>query len=343
VTISAIVMAAGKGTRMKSELPKPLHQARGRSMLAWVIHALEGAEPEGVAIVVGHGSGQVKASLDHDFDRQFVFAEQLTQRGTGDAAAVGLSALDVHDNSFSDDDHVIVVPGDTPLLRSETIAEFVASHLASGAAATLLTATLDDPTNYGRVLRSANGQVSAVVEQRDGTAEQLAVSEVNTSIYCFRRSLLAPALRLISTDNAQGEMYLTDAIGVLADAGHPIEAFEADATEVTGVNDRAQLTFAAEHLGRRIATAHMLNGVTIVQPSSTVIDASVTIEPDAIIHAATVLAGATTIGAGAVVGPSAHLVDATIGAGAVVESSRVDGATVAPDDVIGPFAQLPSN
>jgi len=343
MTVSAIVLAAGKGTRMKSELPKPLHQARGRSLLAWVIAALEGVELDGIAVVVGHGRELLVDALSQSFERPFLFAEQLSQRGTGDAAAVGLAALDVHDNRFSDDDHVIIVAGDTPMLTAETVRALVASHLESGAAATLVTANLDDPTGYGRILRTEGGGVSAIVEERDATADQKPIQEINAGMYCFRRSLLGPALRLISTDNAQGEMYLTDAIGVLVDAGHPVVPFPADANEIAGVNDREQLTFAAGQLGDRIAEHHMRQGVTIVQPSSTVIDASVVIAPDVTIEAGTVLQGATTIAAGATIGPNSHLIDATIGKHAVVESSKVRGASIADDDVVGPFANIASD
>ncbi|MCO4834586.1 MAG: NTP transferase domain-containing protein [Acidimicrobiaceae bacterium] len=337
MTLSAIVLAAGKGTRMKSDLPKPLHTVRGRSLLGWVIHALEGAALENVAVVVGHGRELVVESLDATFDRHFLYAEQLSQRGTGDAAAVGLAELDLFDNSFSENDHVLIVPGDTPLLTNATIAALVESHLASGAAATVVTAVLDDPAGYGRVLRSDNGGVAAIVEDRDATPEQRTIREINGGMYCFRRSLLAPALRMISSNNAQGEMYLTDAIGVLVEAGHPVNAFIADPVEISGVNDRSQLGYAGEHLGARIADTHMRNGVTIVQPSSTVIDATVVIEPDVTVHAATTLHGATTVETGAVVGPNSYLVDATIKSGARVVSSMVTGATVQAGNLVGPF------
>jgi len=345
MTVSAIVLAAGRGTRMQSDLPKPLHRVRGRSLLAWVVHALqdielESTELDSVVVVVGHGRELVMSSLDAGFDRQFLYAEQLSQRGTGDAAAVGLAELDLFDNSFSENDHVIVVPGDTPLLTSDTVAALVASHLSSGAAATVVSAVLEDPAGYGRILRTDKGDVAGIIEHRDASADQRSIAEINGGMYCFRRSLLAPALRLISSDNAQGEMYLTDAIGVLVEAGHPVHAFIADPVEISGVNDRSQLGFVGERLGRRIAETHMRNGVTIEQPSSTVIDASVIIEPDATVRAATVLEGVTSIGAGAVVGPNSHLIDATIEPRAQVQSSVVSAATVAADSVIEPFTHL---
>jgi bifunctional UDP-N-acetylglucosamine pyrophosphorylase/glucosamine-1-phosphate N-acetyltransferase len=191
-----------------------------------------------------------------------------------------------------------------------------------------VTSVVDDPTGYGRIVRGKNGEVDAVVEHRDASPEQLQINEINASIYCFRRSLLGPALRMISTDNAQGEMYLTDAVGVLAQAGHRVSPFQISAVEMSGVNDRAQLGAAADELAERIVERHMRSGVTVVQPSSTVIDASVVIEPDVIVHA------------GAIVGPASHLVDATIGERARVQSSVVRNASVAADAVVGPFENV---
>jgi bifunctional UDP-N-acetylglucosamine pyrophosphorylase/glucosamine-1-phosphate N-acetyltransferase len=235
------------------------------------------------------------------------------------------------------------MPGDTPLLTGATVAALVENHVASGAAATVVTAILEDPAGYGRILRAGNGEVAGIVEHRDASTDQRSIGEINGGMYCFRRSLLAPALRLISSNNAQGEMYLTDAIGVLAEAGHPIHAFIADSVEISGVNDRSQLGFAGEHLGSRIADAHMRNGVTIEQPSSTVIEASVVIAPDTMVHAATVLQGDTTIGAGAIIGPNTHLVDAVIEAGAQVRSSVVSGVVVAAGTIVGPFEHRTTN
>jgi len=342
MSVAAIVLAAGKGTRMKSDLPKPLHEIRGRSLLSWVVHAIQEAEVDDIVIVVGHGRELVVESLASGFDREFYFAEQLSQRGTGDAAAVGLAELDLHDTGYNDDDHVLVVPGDTPLLTTETVAALVHEHCAQGAAATIVTAIVDDPTGYGRIQRSTGGGIDSIVEHRDASQEQLAINEINGGMYCFRRSLLAPALRLISSDNSQGEMYLTDAIGVLAEAGHAVMPFVADPVEISGVNDRSQLGAASAHLADRIAQRHMRSGVTIVQPASTVIEADVVIAPDVIIRPSTVIEGASTIGAGAAIGPHSHLVDATIGERAVVTSSVVQGANVADDEVVGPFANVHS-
>jgi len=338
MSVAAIIMAAGKGTRMRSELPKPLHPVCGRPILAWVVDALEGADPAATVMVVGHGRELVTDSLQSCFpDRDFVFAEQLTQRGTGDAAAVGLAALDVHDGSYDDDDNVLVLAGDTPLLRPETISGLVAAHRESGAAATMITALVDDPTGLGRVVRSDRGNVSAIVEHRDASAEQLRINEINASMYCFRRSMLAPALRRITTDNAQGEMYLTDVIEILTESGHTVMPFQADAVEISGVNDRAQLSAAAEVVANRTLHDLMKSGVTIAHPSSTMVDATVTIEPDSTILGACQLEGNTHVQAGAVIGPNTRLVNARVGARAVVESSTISGVEIGADEVVGPY------
>lgn len=340
MSVTAIVMAAGKGTRMKSDLPKPLHRARGRTLLDWVLHALAPETFDAVVAVVGHEGDQVVASVNASFPgRDISFAEQLSQRGTGDAAAVGLQALDSSVPSFTDDDHVLVLPGDTPLLQAETLQAVVQAHLEADVAGTVVTARVADPTGYGRIIRSDAG-VTGIIEHRDATAEQRRIDEINSSIYCFRRSLLSPALRMIDSNNAQGEMYLTDVVGVLVEAGHRIEGFGIDAVEISGVNDRFQLSAAADALGERINAAHMRAGVSLERPSSVVIDADVTIEPDATIRAQSVLEGRTAVGAGAIVGPSTHLIDAEIGSGARVPHSVISGASVAPNSSVEPFSNI---
>ena len=342
MSLSAVVLAAGKGTRMKSELPKPLHDACGRSLLGWVVSSLDSARFPNISVVVGHGKELVVESLHTGFpDREFVFAEQHNQRGTGDATSVGLAALDVQDPSFSDDDHVVVLPGDTPLLQGETVERLVDQHVQSGAACTVVTARLDDPSGYGRIVRSNDGNtVRKIVEHRDCDADELRLNEINGGMYCFRRSLLAPALRMIDSNNAQGELYLTDVISVLVEAGHPVHPFIADSVEISGVNDRAQLSDAANAIAQRIVRSHMQAGVSVVQPSSTVIEADVEIEPDATIHPGSVLQGGTFVGAGAVVGPNTQLVNAYVSAGATVPHSVVHGAHVPDGEIVAPFTHL---
>tara|TARA_B100001245_G_scaffold27546_1_gene17887 strand:- start:10924 stop:11733 length:810 start_codon:yes stop_codon:yes gene_type:complete len=241
--LGAMVLAAGRGSRMKSELPKPLHLLCGRPMTCYVMEAIEALDLESIVVVVGYGAESVtKALYEQSVDpTRLNFVEQNVQRGTGDAVSVGLQAFEPRE---LDDDScdLMVLPGDTPLLRSETLTELHRVHVNVGAAATLLTAQLEDPSGYGRVVRDGEGRVERIVEQADAAPEELKISEVNTSIYCFDRSVLTAALRKVDSRNNQGEYYLTDVIQVLRAAGHAVAALMVDdPNEVRGVNDRQQL------------------------------------------------------------------------------------------------------
>lgn len=337
--LSAIVMAAGRGTRMRSEMPKPLHEVAGRSMLHWVLAALDDCGAGHQVVVVGHGGQEVIAHVADVMPGLAVsFVEQQTQRGTGDAASVGVTGLPDDPDDTND---VVILPGDTPLLTAATLRSFVDFHRSELSVCTLLSATLDDPTGYGRVIRNSAGVVERVVEQADGTDEELAVTEVNTSIYCFKQNLLAPALRRITPNNAQGEYYLTDIIGVLRETGHPVRAWSVDDPgEVHGVNDREHLASAGAVLRSRITSDHLRSGVGIIDPASTWIDADVSIEPDARIEPGTVLRGATTIAAGAIVGPHSTVEDCTIGSGAVVPHTVAHGVDIAEGTNVAPFSVL---
>src|SRR5271170_4570312 len=242
--LSAVVLAAGEGTRMRSERPKPLHLLCGRPMILHVLDAMAEVDVTRVVVVVGHRAEWVtKTLVQHaPSTMQIEFVEQETQSGTGDALAVGLTGLP---DDEDEDEDVVVLPGDTPLLRPQTLAALVRYHRAAAAGATLLTAEVEDPRGYGRVVHGKDDVVCRVVEEVDATEAEQAITEVNTSIYCFRRSVLAPALRRLTPANAQGEYYLTDVVGVLSGAGYPVHSFvTADPVETAGVNDRAQLAFA---------------------------------------------------------------------------------------------------
>ena len=235
--LTAIVLAAGEGTRMRSTRPKPLHLLCGRTMVRYVLDALSESNVSKAVVVVGHGAELVTKKLqDEAGDLNLDFVEQYVQRGTGDAVSVGLTGFVDED----DEGDILVLPGDTPLLRSSTVATLVREHQLSGAACSILTAHSDDATGYGRIVRGKDDDVVRVVEERDATEEERAITEWNTSIYCFRRSVLAPALRRVTPDNEQGEYYLTDVVAVLHDAGYPIVAVPTDDDdEAQGVNDRA--------------------------------------------------------------------------------------------------------
>jgi bifunctional UDP-N-acetylglucosamine pyrophosphorylase/glucosamine-1-phosphate N-acetyltransferase len=308
-------------------------------MVLHVIDALAELHVERVVVVVGHGAERVtKTLLEHvQPDLELEFVEQRVQRGTGDAVAVALTAFP-DDN---DDDDVVVMPGDTPLLRPATLAALVRTHRAADAAATLLTAEVTDPTGYGHVMRGKDHKVRQVVEHIDFEGEQAEITEVNTSIYCFRRTVLAPSLRRISPDNSKGEYYLTDVVEVLYDAGYPVVAMTvSDSMEAAGVNDRAQLAIAEAELRDRTNERWMRRGVTMLDPERTYIDASVEIGSDVTIFPGTLLQGATTIADHAEIGPDARLVDCTVGEGAVVEQTVARQASIGAGARIGPFAVL---
>ena len=338
--ITAVVLAAGEGTRMRSSTPKVLHPLCGRPMLLHVIDALCALPLERIVVVVGHGAERVTKTLQEQLATELPveFVEQREPRGTGEAVSVALSAS-VFDDLDAEDD-LIVVPGDTPLLRSETLAALATQHRVSEAAATILTTRPSDVSGYGRVLRDKNGRVDRIVEDADATEEERAVDEINTSIYCFRRNLLAPALRRLSPENVQGEYYLTDAIEVLRRAGHHVHAVEADPAEVLGVNDRSQLATAEAELRQRINTSWMREGVTMVDPERTYIDATVELETDVRLLPGTILEGRTVIGTGAVIGPDTRIVDSVVGANASIASSLVCDSEIGDSCTVGPYANL---
>ena len=278
--LSAIVLAAGQGTRMRSARPKPLHRLCGRPLVRYVLDAVAGCNAGRAVVVVGYGADRVVKALQQEPGPvPLEFVEQRVQRGTGDAVAVGLTGLPEDlDSVDAEDGDVVVLPGDTPLIRPETLSALVVEHRLSGAACTLLTARMADPTGYGRVVRDKDGRVRRIVEHGDANAHELAIDEINTSIYVFRRGLLAPALRRLTPDNSQGELYVTDAVEVLASAGHPVVSLVVDdADETQGVNDRAQLAVAEAELRRRTNLAWMEAGVTMVDPAATYVDVTVTL------------------------------------------------------------------
>jgi bifunctional UDP-N-acetylglucosamine pyrophosphorylase/glucosamine-1-phosphate N-acetyltransferase len=342
MNVSAIILAAGEGTRMRSDRPKPLHLICGRAMVLHVIHALEHVTPERTAVVVGHGAEQVTKKVQRlapDW-ANVAFVEQHEQNGTGDAASIGMTAFGGDD--YDDDSTIIVLPGDTPLLRPEILRELVDTHVECGNAATLLTSVMDDPTGYGRVIRKADGQAARIVEHRDAAPDELDVKEICTSIYAFRRDLLGPALRKLTTDNAQGEYYLTEVVSVLGAMGHRIGVVQATSGETQGVNDRWQLALAERELRARTNKLHLLSGVTMLDPRQTFIDVTVTIGRDVTLYPGTILQGSTVIGDGCEIGPDTHLVDCAVGNDAVVENVVGNDAEVGTAAIVGPYAHLPA-
>jgi bifunctional UDP-N-acetylglucosamine pyrophosphorylase / glucosamine-1-phosphate N-acetyltransferase len=292
-----------------------------------------------VVVVVGHRAEWVTKALVEQASPtlRIEFVEQSAQRGTGDAAAVALTGLPDEDAEGD----VVVLPGDTPLLRPQTLAALVRHHRASGAGATLLTAEVEQPAGYGRIVRGSAGLITRVVEETDATSEERAIAEVNTSIYCFRRGILAPSLRRLSPANAQGEYYLTDVVGVLSAAGYPVHGFVCDdPVETAGVNDRAQLAFAEAELRDRINERWMRRGVTMWDPERTYVDATVELARDVVLLPGVVLRGECSVGQGAEIGPECTLVDTIVGEGAEVRYSMCERATIGADSIVGPFSSL---
>lgn len=337
--VSAVVLAAGEGTRMRSTRPKPLHLLCGRAMVLYVLDSLGELDVDKAVVVVGHGADRVTKKLQEAAgDLRLEFVEQTHQRGTGDAVSVALTAFGDDD---LDDGAVVVLPGDTPLLRPATIGTLVREHQAAGASCTVLTAESDDASGYGRIVRGKDDRVVRIVEEKDCTPEERAITEWNTGVYCFRRSVLAPALRRLTPDNAQGEYYLTDVVEVLADAGYPVVPVTiADDAEAQGINDRRQLSIAEAELRRRTNDGWLRQGVTMVDPLTTFVDATVRLAPDVTIFPGTVLQGDTVIGEGAELGPGTHLVDCVVGIGAAVRQTVGRQADVGAGAEVGPFAVL---
>jgi bifunctional UDP-N-acetylglucosamine pyrophosphorylase/glucosamine-1-phosphate N-acetyltransferase len=339
-SLACVVLAAGEGKRMRSARPKPLHLLCGRAMLLHILDRVAELGADRAVVVVGHGAERVtKKLLDEGPPNLPIdFVEQTVQRGTGDAASVGLT-------SFADDEDedadVLVVPGDMPLIRTETLDLLLARHRAADAAVTVLGVRMDDPTGYGRLVRGKDDRVVRIVEQHDASLEELAIGEVNTSFYVFKRSLLSPALRRITPDNSQGEYYLTDVVEVLAQAGHRVEALVTDdASEMLGVNDRAQLAAAEAELRRRTNAAWLDRGVTMVDPAATYIDATVRLGADVTLFPGTILQGQTSVGDRCEIGPDARLVDTVVGDDCTVRSTFATDAEIGAGSVVGPYCHL---
>ncbi len=337
--LSAVVLAAGEGTRMRSNRPKPLHHLCGRPMVLHVLHAVAELDVARVVVVVGHRADWVTKTLVEDAppNMNIEFVEQVSQRGTGDATAVALTGLPDDDM----DGDVLVLAGDTPLLRSPTLAALVRHHRRHDAGATLLTAEVVDPTGYGRVVRGRDDRVAAVVEDADATTDERGIHEINTSIYCFRKSLLAPSLRRLNPANDQGEYYLTDVVGVLYEAGYGVQSLVmSDPMEAAGVNDRAQLAVAEAELRDRINERWMRRGVTMWDPERTYVDAEVQLAPDVSLLPGVILRGRCRVGEGAEIGPDTTIESSDIGERARVRHSECERAEVGAQAVVGPFARL---
>ena len=343
---AVVILAAGQGTRMKSDTPKMLHGIGGRTMLEHALYAAHGVDPQEIVAVVGHQrdkvtraiaewvGDQVEGSLPHGVG----IAHQEEQNGTGHAVQCALDDVTLQEFEGT----VLVTTSDVPLLDADTLAALLEEHNRKPrAAVTVLTSTADNPHGYGRIIRNSDGEVLRIVEEKDATDEERKVTEVNSGVYAFDAATLRHALTQLNTDNAQGELYLTDVIGIAREADRSVRGHRLDdAMVVAGVNDRVQLATLGAELNRRMNEKAMRGGATIVDPATTWIDVEVRIGRDVTILPGTQLLGATVIGDGATIGPDTTLTDVTVGEGASVVRAHATESVIGPRADVGPFTYL---
>ncbi|KFI45174.1 bifunctional UDP-N-acetylglucosamine diphosphorylase/glucosamine-1-phosphate N-acetyltransferase GlmU [Bifidobacterium biavatii] len=333
---AAIILAAGEGTRMRSANPKVLHTFAGKTFLNRVMDSVAALEPDTLAVVVHYQAERVAAAA-RSYQPNVEIVNQDDIPGTGRAVQCAMAQLEAEHKLNG---YVLIAASDMPLLDAETLRGLVAFHEQSGNGATVLTTILDDPTGYGRIIRDRDGHVLRIVEQRDANRSELAVQEVNTSVYVFDAELLGRAIADLKSNNAQGEFYLTDALETARSAG-TVGAFTApDPLSVEGVNDRVQLAALAKEHNRRVCEAWMRSGVTILDPATTWIEDDVELARDVTVLPGSFLQGHTVVGEAAVIGPYTTLIDATVDAEAVVERSRVQESHIGRGTNIGPWTYL---
>lgn len=329
----AVVLAAGQGSRMKSKKYKVLHEIAGKAMVEHVMTNLEELGVEKTVTVVGFGAEAVKSKLGNRCE----FAIQQEQKGTGHAVLMAADLLAQEEGT------TLVICGDTPLITHETLSSLFAEHEKTGAKATILTAHADNPFSYGRVIRDEAGQVARIVEEKDANEGEREVQEINTGTFCFDNQALFAALKEVGNDNAQGEYYLPDVIGILQKQGEIVSAYQMDKfAESIGINDRVALAEAAATMRKRINTQHLVNGVTLIDPENTYIDADVTIGNDTIIEPGVQLKGKTVIGSECFIGANSEVINSQLGDRIKVISSHIEEAVVGNDSDVGPFGRLRS-
>ncbi|WP_409290926.1 bifunctional UDP-N-acetylglucosamine diphosphorylase/glucosamine-1-phosphate N-acetyltransferase GlmU [Peribacillus sp. SCS-37] len=327
----AVVLAAGQGTRMKSKLYKVLHPVCGKPMVEHVVDEIAKLKIEEIVTVTGHGAELVKSTLG----ARSTYVLQEKQLGTAHAVmqAEGLLA--------DKEGTTLIVCGDTPLIKSETMEILLRQHEESGAKASVLTAFAENPAGYGRIIRNGEGLVEKIVEHKDALESERAVKEINTGTYCFDNQALFAALKKVTNDNSQGEYYLPDVISIIRKNNETVTAFQTeDFSESLGVNDRVALSQAEAIMRKRINEGHMQNGVTIIDPANTYIDSGVEIGSDTVIYPGTMLSGSTTIGEDCVIGPSTEIKDCAVGNNTVIRQSAAHESSIGSDVNIGPFAHI---
>lgn len=327
-SITSIILAAGEGKRMYSKVPKVLHKVCGAPMVEHVVNCARKLGDEEPVVVIGHGADQVRKAIS---GVKFVMQEK--QLGTGHAV--------MQAEKYITDGDVLILYGDTPLLRAEMLMEMYEAHRKEGYSATILTSDFEDPTGYGRIVRNSMNLVDAIIEEKDADSSIRLIKEINSGIYFFRGEELREALKQLNNNNAQGEYYLTDVIGIMRDKGLKIGAWKIDTAEdIMGVNNRYQLSVANEIMRNRINRKHMLEGVTLIDPVNTYIEASVSIERDVTIYPGCILEGSTIIGEDSVIGPNTRIKDSLIGKGVTVQNSIVLESAIGEGTSVGPFAYI---
>lgn len=331
IQVSSIILAAGKGTRMKSRLPKVLHAVCGKPMLSHVLRAASDAGVQRNIVVIGHEAEMVREKIGSDVE----WVEQPEQLGTGHAVMQAESSLvDFKGN-------VLILCGDTPLITAGTLTKLIQNHASAGNAATVLTAIMDDPAGYGRIVRDSSGDVQEITEHRDASTEQLQIREINTGIYCFDAAKLFSGLKQVTPANAQGEYYLTDVLAILKCEGQKIGATViADPLETMGINNRVQLAEAEKIMRLRKLYGLMLDGVTIVDPANTYIDHDVIIGADSVVYPGTVIEGKCSFGSECEIGPYSRLKEVEVGQRVTIQNSIILESSVGDDANIGPYAYI---
>ncbi|MFH1368420.1 MAG: bifunctional UDP-N-acetylglucosamine diphosphorylase/glucosamine-1-phosphate N-acetyltransferase GlmU [Elusimicrobiota bacterium] len=330
--LAIVILAAGEGTRMKSDLPKVLHRLSGTTLIKWVMASTAGIRPEKTVMIVGHESKRVRAELAKD---SIIFAEQNKQLGSGHALHRAEKAL----VRFKGD--VLVVCGDAPLIKSSTLKELVNIHRARGNSVTVLSSMAKEPFGYGRIVRSNAGGFRAIVEEKDAAPAEKKIKEINSGVYCFSSPLVWKILGKISPDNVKKEYYLTDAVKILFDMGEKVEAVaKAVFEETIGINNRSELAYAESVVRKRILIEWMIKGVTIVDPDNTYVSLKARIGTDTVIYPGTFIEGESVIGRNCSIGPAAFISDSRIGDGVEIRSSYIYDSLISDKAKIGPFAHL---
>ncbi|MBB6218456.1 bifunctional UDP-N-acetylglucosamine pyrophosphorylase/glucosamine-1-phosphate N-acetyltransferase [Anaerosolibacter carboniphilus] len=332
--MTAVILAAGAGTRMKSKLPKVIHEVSSKPMVEHVIDVAEENGVDRTIVVIGHGGELVEKAIDH---RNVQFVWQREQLGTGHAVMQAADYLE-------DEGDVLLLYGDTPLIRTETIQELIQYHRQGNYAATVLTAQFEDPTGYGRIVRGQNGFVERIVEQKDASEDEKRIQEINSGMYCYNGKLLKEALKKLTNDNVQKEYYITDVVEILNQEGHRVGAYTvSDKTEIAGVNSRVQLAEAEAVMRERVLKELMENGVTMIDPQHVYVDKGVKVGRDTILYPGVILKGKTEIGEGCIIGHNSRIIDSVIRNDVEIQSSTIVESFVDDACQIGPYAYLRPN